>query len=425
MAIPKRVDTVEDEFMGNYGNSNDVVIVEAVRTPFGRFDGILKTTLSMDLGVMVLKEIIRRTGVNPRDVDEVYYGTCIPAEYAIYTNVPARQITLLAGFPDDSISLTIDRACCSSMTALRLGYQVIKAGNAEIVIASGAESMGNTPLIASAAKVRWGNKLGPLELEDVLFELGYSRKGFAPVATDSGEVAVEYGVTREMQDMWALQSHQRWFKAYEEGKYKVGEELMSIEVPQPRGGPILFDRDEQPRKDSSLEKLARLNTVYGSPTVTAGNAPGMNSGASAIMIMSRKKAEEKGLKPLAAIEAMQCAAGSPKYMACVPAIAIEKLLSKVDKTIDDMDLIEINEAFAAVTLVSLKILAKNNHDKMKELQEKTNVNGGAIAIGHPVGASGARVTMTLMYELMRRGGGNGVAAICGGLSQGEAVLLKV
>jgi acetyl-CoA C-acetyltransferase len=238
-------------------------------------------------------------------------------------------------------------------------------------------------------------------------------------------VAVEYGVTREMQDMWALQSHQRWFKAYEEGKYKVGEELMSIEVPQPKGGPILFDRDEQPRKDSSLEKLARLNTVYGSPTVTAGNAPGMNSGASAIMIMSRKKAEEKGLKPLATIEAMQCAAGSPKYMACVPAVAIEKLLSRVSKTIDDMDLIEINEAFAAVTLVSLKILAKNNHDKMKELQERTNVNGGAIAIGHPVGASGARVTMTLMYELMRRGGGNGVAAICGGLSQGEAVLLKV
>lgn len=411
--------------MGDYGKSDDVVIVEAARTPFGRFDGILKTTLSMDLGVVVLNEIMRRTGVSPRDVDEVYYGTCIPAEYAIYTNVPARQITLLAGFPDNSISLTIDRACCSSMTALRLGYQAIKAGNAEIVIAFGAESMGNTPLIAPAAKVRWGNKLGPLELEDVLFELGYSRKGFAPVATDSGEVAVEYGVTREMQDMWALQSHQRWFKAYEEGKYKVGEELMSIEVPQPKGGPILFDRDEQPRKDTSLEKLARLNTVYGSPTVTAGNAPGMNSGASAIMIMSRKKAQEKGLKPLATIEAIHCAAGSPKYMACVPAIAIEKLLSRVGKTIDDMDLIEINEAFAAVTLLSLKILAKNNHDKMKRLQEKTNVNGGAIAIGHPVGASGARVTMTLMYELLRRGGGNGVAAICGGLSQGEAVLLKV
>ena len=411
--------------MSDYGKSNDVVIVEAVRTPFGRFDGILKTTLSMDLGVMVLKEIIRRTRVDPKEVNEVYYGTCIPAEYAIYTNVPARQITLLAGFPEDSISLTIDRACCSSMTALRLGYQAIKTENAEIVIASGAESMGNTPLIARADKIRWGSKLGPIELEDVLFELGYSRKGFAPVATDSGEVAVEYGVTREMQDRWALQSHQRWFKAYEEGKYKVGEELMAIELPQPKGGPILFDRDEQPRKDSSLEKLARLTTVYGSPTVTAGNAPGMNSGASAIMIMSRKKAEEKGLRPLATIDAMQCAAGSPKYMACVPAIAIEKLLRKVGKAIDDMNLIEINEAFAAVTLVSLQILAKDDPDKLKELQEKTNVNGGAIAIGHPVGASGARVTMTLMYELMRRGGGNGVAAICGGLSQGEAILLSV
>ena len=416
---------MEDEFMSDYGESSDVVIVGAVRTPFGRFDGILKTTLSMDLGVMVLKEIVKRTGVDPKSVDEVYYGTCIPAEYALYTNVPARQITLLAGFPEDSISLTIDRACCSSMTALRLGYQAIKAGNAEIVIASGAESMGNTPLIAKADKVRWGSKLGPVELEDVLFELGYSRKGFAPVATDSGEVAVEYGVTREMQDMWALQSHQRWFKAYEEGKYKVGEELMAIQVPQSKGAPILFDKDEQPRNDSSLEKLAKLKTVYGSPTVTAGNAPGMNSGASAIMIMSQKKAKEKGLKPLATIEAMQCAAGSPKYMACVPAKAVEKLLSKVDKTVDDMELIEINEAFAAVTLVSLKILAKDNLDKMKELQEKTNVNGGAIAMGHPVGASGARITMTLMYELMRRGGGNGVAAICGGLSQGEAVLLKV
>ncbi|MGZ3595429.1 MAG: thiolase family protein [Syntrophales bacterium] len=411
--------------MSDYGESSDVVIVGAVRTPFGRFDGILKTTLSMDLGVMVLKEIVKRTGVDPKGVDEVYYGTCIPAEYAIYTNVPARQITLLAGFPEDSISLTIDRACCSSMTALRLGYQAIKAGNAEIVIASGAESMGNTPLIAKADKIRWGNKLGPIELEDVLFELGYSRKGFAPVATDSGEVAVEYGVTREMQDMWALQSHQRWFRAYEQGKYKVGEELMAIQVPQSKGGPILFDKDEQPRNDSSLEKLAKLKTVYGSPTVTAGNAPGMNSGASAIMIMSQKKAKEKGLKPLAIIEAMQCAAGSPKYMACVPAKAIEKLLSKVDKTVDDMELIEINEAFAAVTLVSLKILAKDNPDKMKELQEKTNVNGGAIAMGHPVGASGARITMTLMYQLMRRGGGYGIAAICGGLSQGEAVLLRV
>lgn len=411
--------------MSNGTDKNDVVIVEAVRTPFGRFDGVLKSTLSMDLGVLVLKEMIRRTGIEPGAVDEVYYGTCIPAEYAIYTNVPARQITLLAGFPEDSISLTIDRACCSSMTALRLGYQSIKSGNAEIVIASGAESMGNTPLIAGAAKARWGSRLGPVELEDVLFELGYSRKGFAPVATDSGEVAVEYGVTREMQDQWAFNSHFRWFKAHEEGKYKVGEELMSIEIPQRKGPSLVMDRDESPRKESTLEKLAGLRTIYGSPTVTPGNAPGMNSGASALMIMNRGKAEEIGLAPLATVERVRCAAGSPKYMACVPAIAIQKLLARSGKSIHDMDLIEINEVFAAVTLVSLKMLAEDDPDQWKALKEKTNVNGGAIAIGHPVGASGARVTMALMYELRRRGGGTGVAAICGGLSQGEAVMLRV
>ena len=189
---------------------DDVVIVSAVRTPFGRFDGLLKSTDSIDLGVMALKEVVDRIGMDPEVVDEVYYGTCIPAEYAIYTNVPARQITLLAGFPESSISLTIDRACCSSMTALRLGYRAIKAGEVDVVIASGAENMGNVPFIASAAKTRWGNRLGPIELEDVLFELGYGRKGFAPVATDAGEVAVEYGVTREMQDGWAAQSHARW-----------------------------------------------------------------------------------------------------------------------------------------------------------------------------------------------------------------------
>ncbi len=404
---------------------NDIVIVEAVRTPFGRFDGALKTTLSMDLGVMVLKEIIQRTNVKPEEVDEVYYGTCIPAEYAIYTNVPARQITLLAGFPEDSISLTIDRACCSSMTALRLGFQSIRSGNAEIVIASGAESMGNTPLIAGAAKARWGARLGPIELEDVLFELGYSQKGFAPVATDSGEVAVEYGVTREMQDEWALLSHQRWFRAFEQGKYRVGEELMTIEVPQRKVPPLIMDRDEQPRGDSSLEKLSKLRTIYGSPTVTAGNAPGMNSGASAVMIMTRETAEKRGLTPLATVEAAQPAAGAPKYMACVPAIAIQKLLEKTGRTIQEMDRIEINEAFAAVTLVSLKILADRDPERWRALKEKTNVNGGAIAIGHPVGASGARVTMALMYELRRVGGGRGVAAICGGLSQGEALMLSV
>jgi len=404
---------------------NDVVIVSAVRTPFGNFDGLLKTTSSIDLGVLALKEVVRRIDLDPKIVDEVYYGSCIPAEYALYTNVPARQVTLLAGFPPENISLTIDRACCSSMTALRYGFRAIKAGEAEIVVAAGAESMGNTPLIASAEKARWGNRLGHLVLEDILFELGYGKKGFAPVATDSGEVAVEYGITREMQDEWALNSHARWFEAYNAGRYQVGEELMAVEIPQKKGDPIVMNRDEPPRENNSLEKMAKLRPIYGSPTVTAGNAPGLNAGASAMVIMSRAKAESLGLEALATIEACQAAAGEPKYMAEVPARAIQILLEKNHLSLDDVDLIEINEAFAAVTLVSLKMLARDDLELFRTLQGKTNINGGAIAIGHPVGASGARITMTLMYELIRRGGGTGVAAICGGLSQGEAILIRV
>jgi acetyl-CoA C-acetyltransferase len=405
-------------------SKNDVVIVSAVRTPFGRFDGVLKTVLSMDLGVLALKEVIRRINLDSNLVDEVYYGTCIPAEYAIYTNVPARQITLLAGFPENNISLTIDRACCSSMTAMRLGYRAIKSGDAEIVVASGAENMGNVPLIASAAKARWGVRLGPIELEDVLFELGYGRKGFAPVATDAGHVAVEYGVSREKQDAWALASHEKYHAAYKAGKFNVGGELLHLEIPQKKAS-IVLEKDESPRDNLNMEKMAALKPVYGSPTITAGNAPGLNSGASAVVLMSRGKAESLGLTPMARIVACESGAGTPKYMACVPAQTIEKMFAKTGHTIDEMDLIEINEAFAAVTLVSLKMLAKDDPAKWQALQDKTNVNGGAIAIGHPVGASGARITMTLMYELMRRGGGSGVAAICGGLSQGEAILIEV
>ena len=406
-------------------SANDVVIVSAARTPFGKFDGVLKTTRSFDIAIPVLKEVTERIKLDPKDVDEVYYGTCIPAEYAILTNVPARQITLGAGFPEENISLTIDRACCSSMSALRLGYRAIKSGDADVVIASGAENMANVPLIASADKVRWGNRLGPVVLEDVLFELGYGRRGFAPVATDAGHVSLEYGVSREKQDEWAIKSHEKWFKAYGEGKFKIGEELMALNLPQKKGDPIVMDKDESPRANLSPEKMASLKPVYGSPTVTAANAPGLNSGASAIVLMSRKKAQSMGLKIMAKIEACQAAAGTPKYMACIPAQAVDKMLGKAGLTIDNIDLIEINEAFAAVTLVSLKMLAKDDPKKWQALMDKTNVNGGAIAIGHPVGASGARITMTMMYELMRRGGGTGVAAICGGLSQGEAIMIKV
>ena len=406
-------------------NDNDVVIVSAVRTPFGKFDGVLKATPSFDIAQEVLKEVVKRINLDPKIVDEVYYGTCIPAEYAILCNVPARQITLGAGYPEENVSLTIDRACCSSMTAMRLGYRAIKSGDADVVVASGGENMGNVPLIAQAAKARWGVRLGPIELEDVLYELGYGRRGFAPVATDAGHVAIEYGVSREVQDEWAVNSHKKYFKALEEGKYKIGEEIMRLELPQKKGSPIILEKDESPRDNISIEKMAALKTIYGNPTITAGNAPGMNSGASAVVLMSRRKAKELGLKPMATIEAVQAVAGKPFYMACVPATAMEKLLDRVGMTIDQMDLIEVNEAFAAVTLVSIKMMAKGDPVKWQKLLEKTNVNGGAIALGHPVGASGARIVMTMMYELMRRGGGRGIASICGGLSQGEAMMISV
>jgi acetyl-CoA C-acetyltransferase len=401
---------------------DDIVIVSAVRTPFSRFDTAMGEIPSIDLAVMVMKEVINRVGIKPDEVDEINYGSCVPAEYALEFDVPARQATLLAGFPDECISLTMDRACCSSLTALRMGVRAIHAKDAEIAMAVGSENMPRTPHLVPG--LRLGKRLGHIKLVDCLFELGYTAKGFSPVAVDAGEIALQYGVTREMQDEWALKSQERYATAFAEGKFKIGEELMSVVIFQKKGTSIVIDKDESPR-NTSMEVLSKLKPIYGSPTVTAGNAPPMSAGASAILFMTRRKAEQKGLKPLATIVTTVCSATSPRNIATIPAMTIQKALKKARLKIDDMTLIEINEAFAAIPLVSTKILANENKNKWEELQDKTNVNGGAIAIGHPVGATAARITMTLVYELRRRGGGYGVAAICGGLAQGEAVIVKV
>jgi acetyl-CoA C-acetyltransferase len=403
-------------------NKNDIVIVSAVRTPFSKFDSLMADIPSIDLGVMVMKEVIRRAGVKPEEVDDISYGSCVLAEVALETDVPARQATLLAGFPAENISLTLDRACCSSLTCLRLGVRAIKAGEAGIAMAVGSENMPRTPHLAPG--LRKGSRLGHIKLIDNLFELGYTAKGFNPVAKDAGEVALEYGVTREMQDAWALGSQEKYAKAFAEGKFKIGEELMAVVIPQKKGDPVVIDKDESPRK-TNMESLAKLKTIYGSPTVTAGNAPPISAGASAILMMTGEKARERGLKPLATIVNIVAAATAPRGIAVIPAYTIQKALDQAGLTIDDMKLIEINEAFAAMPLVSTKILAGNDEKKWKELLDKTNVNGGAIAIGHPVGASAARITMAMAYELKRRGGGYGVASICGGLAQGEAVIIKV
>jgi acetyl-CoA C-acetyltransferase len=400
----------------------DVVVVSAVRTPFGKFGGTLKDIPSIDLGAMVIREVLRRVNMKGEEVEETYYGTAIPAEAALETDVPARQATLRAGMPSEAISITVDRACCSSLAAVRLGFRAIKAGEIEVALGVGTDNMSRTPLLVPP-HTRWGNRLGHIELWDGIYGLGY--KGFNPVSVDAGEVALEYGISREDQDRWAYESQMRYQKAFSEGKFKVGEELMRVEIPQKKGPPILFERDEFPKSDTTFEKLSKLPLVYGSPTVTAGNAPGLDTGASAVLIMSGKKAKEKGLRPLAKIVSMVATATTPRLLASIPGFTIQKTLEKAQIDLDQVDLIEINEAFAAMPLVSAKILADGDSEKMKSILEKTNINGGAIAIGHPVGASGGRILMTLIYELRRRGGGIGGASICGGLAQGEGVVVKV
>jgi acetyl-CoA C-acetyltransferase len=401
---------------------NDVVVVSAVRTPFGKFGGTLKDIPSIELGAMVIREALQRASVKGEEVEETYYGVAVPGEVGLETDVPARQATLKAGLPGDSVSITLDRACCSSMAAVRLGYRAIKAGEIEIALGVGAENMSRTPLVVPPY-VRWGSRLGSIELWDGLFGLGY--KGFNPVSVDTGEVALEYGISREDQDRWAYGSQMKYAKAFSERKFVIGEELMRVEIPQGKRPPIILEQDEFPKPDTTLEKLSKLPLVYGSPTVTAGNAPGLDTGASAILIMSAKKAKERGLKPLARIVSMIATATTPRLIAAIPGFTIQKVLEKARIGLDQIDLIEVNEAFAAMPLVSAKILANGDPEKMKSILEKTNVNGGAIAIGHPVGASGARILLTMIYELRRRGGGTGVASICGGLAQGEGAIIQV
>jgi len=400
---------------------NDVVIVSALRTPFDRFGGPSRAVPSIELGAMVLREVLDRVGCDGAEVDEVFYGTCIPAETALELNIPARQALLKAGLPDTTRSMSIDRACCSSLTALNMSVDAIRAGRAEVCIAAGAENMSRAALLIDPS-VRWGTRLGGLKTKDAFDNAGYA--DWNPVAVDAGEVALEEGITREMQDEWALRSQQRYAAAATQGKFVVGEELMEVRIPG-RKGDVILNRDQQPRPDTTLEALAKLPTVYGSATCTPGNAPGLNTGASAILLMSRARAVALGLEPLAVIRAGAAVAGPARELAKIPAPAIEKALDQAGLTLDQVDLFEINEAFAAVPLVASKLLGGGDEARVTTIRERLNVNGGAVALGHPVGATGARLVITLLHELRRRGGGIGAAALCGGLAQGEAAIIEV
>lgn len=396
----------------------DVVIVSAARSPFSKFGGVLKEMHSIDIAVKVMEGVLDRKKLEKSIVDVIYYGMCIQSEAAIEYNVNARQAMLRAGFPPETLSLTIDRACCSSLTAIHLGYKDIRLSEADVVMAVGTENMSNTPFVMH--NVRWAKGLDQPQIKDHLFPVTYT--GYKPLAYDAGEVALEHGISREEQDEWAYQSQMR----YQEAKAKkvFMDEIIPIEIIQRKGEKYIFAEDEFPKPNTKLEKLAELKTVYNSLTVTAGNAPGLDAGASAIVLMKRKQANELGLDILGKIVSIASIALEPRLLAVAPAPAIEKALEKAGLTIDDIDRIEINEAFAVMPLVATKILGRGNAEKVKKLREITNVNGGAIAIGHPVGASGARILMTLLYELRRSSGRYGVCSICGGLAQGDAAVIQ-
>jgi acetyl-CoA C-acetyltransferase len=403
-------------------STQEVAVISAVRSPFGKFGGVLKDFTLPKLGGLVFAEAIRRAGIEPGDVEEVATGVNLPgADRSI-----ARQVLIEAGVPTNRVAYTVDRACCSSLAAVNMASRSIRLGEAGVALAGGTENMSKVPYFLT--DFRWGHRLGDVHLKDQLV-IADPMTG-KPRAVQAGDEALEYGVSREEQDRWALQSHERYFKARAACHFK--DEVMAIEVPQERGEPILFTEDESPRADVSLDKLAKLPTVYGSHTVTAGNAPGLNTGSSALVLMSAEEAQRRGKKPLATLTAWAMASGHPDKLASIPAESARLSLEKAGLRIDDMDLIEINEAFAAMPLVSTLIMGGRDPKKTEEIRARTNVNGGAIAIGHPTGATGARLIMALVYELRRRREASGesrpfygIATICGGIGEGEAVIVKV
>ena len=395
--------------------SNEVVIVSAARTPFDKFGGPMKDMNTVQLASLATKEVMKRIALDPKDVEEFYLGINMPTQ----NRSIARQAALEAGIPEETNALTVDRACCSSFAALAMGYRAIALGEAKITVCGGSENMSNVPYFIN--DLRWGNRLGDVVLKDIMIvSCPYTGE---PRAVQAGKGAVEFGISREEQDEWAYGSQQKYAKAEAAGKFK--DEIMPITLAAKKGKEVVIDKDQSPRPEVTLEDLAKLKTVYNSPTVTAGNAPGMSTGAAMIVLMSKEEAKKRGLKPLATIVSHAQASGHPHGITSIPGITAQKALAKAGMKVEEMDIMEINEAFAVMPLASLSILANKDKEKFEKLKEKTNVNGGAIAIGHPTGATAARLVMTLCYELNRRGGGVGLASICGGIGEGECMILKV
>jgi acetyl-CoA C-acetyltransferase len=385
-------------------------IISAVRTPIGSFLGTLSPLSAVELGAIVLKEAVKRANIDPRMIDEVIMGNVVSAGLG---QAPARQAQIKAGLPPEIPAITINKVCGSGLKAVMLAAQAIKAGDAEVVLAGGMESMSNCPYALSRA--RTGYRMGHGQLIDLMIFDGLWDSFENKHMGELGEFTAERsGITREMQDQFAFNSHQKAIKAIDNGWFK--DEIVPVPVPQKKGEPLIFDTDEGPRRDTSLEKLAQLKPAFKPDgTITAGNAPSVNDGASAVLVASEEKVNQLGLKPMAVITGYAVSAVEPKMLFYAPVEAVKKLLNQLGKKIDYFDLIEINEAFSAQVLADGKELGWD--------WERVNVHGGAVALGHPIGASGARILTTLLYAMKRRNAKTGLATLC--LGGGSAVALSV
>ncbi|MFC4321866.1 acetyl-CoA C-acetyltransferase [Litchfieldia salsa] len=388
------------------------VILGGARTPVGKFGGSLSALTASELGGIAIKEALVRTNVAAEAIGEVIMGHVLQGGQG---QIPSRQAARHAGIPWEVKTETINKVCASGLRSITLADQIIRSGDEEVIVAGGMESMSNTPYLLP--KARWGLRMGDSTVKDMMIHDGLtcSFEG-VHMGVYGNSTAKELELSRESQDEWALRSHKRAVEAIESGK--MAEEIVPVEIKGRKGEVTIVENDESPRKDTSFEKLSSLNPVFNfDGSITAGNAPGINDGAAALVLMSENRAAEEGREVLATILGHAEVAVPAKDFPKTPGLVIQKLLTKTGKTVDEIDLFEVNEAFAAVALAGIRLASID--------PEKVNVNGGAVAFGHPIGASGTRIILTLAHELKRRGGGLGIAAICSGGGQGDAILIEV
>ena len=390
--------------------TDDVVILSAARTAVGTFGGSLTKVPVIKLGQIAVEEAIKRATIKPEQIDETILGCVLQAGQG--QNV-ARQVSVHSGIPIESPALTVNKVCASGLKSVILAAQAVKCGDAEIVVAGGMENMSATPF--AVPRARWGARMGDAQLLDLMVHDGlYEIFNDYHMGITAENIAEKYNITREDQDAFAFQSQQRASAAIKSGRFK--DEIVDVEIPQRKGGPKIFNVDEHPR-ETTLEKMAALRPAFKEDgTVTAGNASGINDGAAAVIVTTAANAKSLGIKPLAKIRSYASAGVDPKYMGLGPIPASKKALLKAGLEIKDLDLAEANEAFASQSLAVVRELGLD--------QKRTNVNGGAIALGHPIGASGARILISLLYEMAKRDLKLGLATLCIGGGQGCAMIVE-